>query len=233
MTIDRIKNLTYEEAQGMAIETMSIKEHTCFFVDFGDSFGYSILVFKNGKHIHYANDYELHHSYIIKEGGREKLRQFYIDSMNRKLYTDDELMEEISSYDEYTKKEHFLRNYWIMRYDYISIFGIGEEARRKFEESKKKFPFYNPVSFCYVANEEIAETQKRQLAKLKEQYKKLKKNNETFREMIRYELNNHEACITCDYTDTLTSIGLTFEELSKEQQKIVKEELKKAIMSYC
>ena len=51
--------------------------------------------------------------------------------------------------------------------------------------------------------------------------------------MVRKELANHEACITCDYTDALTALGLSFERLTDEKQKIVKEELRRQIENYC
>lgn len=116
---------------------MEIKEHKCFFVDFGGCFSYSILVFKDKKHIHYADDFELHHHYIVKKSGKEALKKWYIESLNKKLYTKKELLESIKTYDEYKQKDYFLRNYYIMRYDHISIFGIGEEAKKDFKKSKK------------------------------------------------------------------------------------------------
>ena len=235
MNITTIENLTYEKAVAIALEHLTIKDHACFFVDFDGYFGYSILVFKNGKHIHYANDYELHHHWLVKEKGRDGLREYYINEMNEKLYTDAEMMEEPSSYDEYEKKSYFLRNYYIMRQDYISIFFIGsnEEREARQREIDKKYPYYNSVSFCYVSDPEIIDTQKKYLTILQNAYKHLQNNLEIFREMVRKELANHEACITCDYTDALDALGLKFEELTAEKQEIVKEELKKQIQSYC
>lgn len=234
MNITKIENLTYEEAKENALEHLVIKDHDCFFVDFGGYFGYSALVFKSGKHIYYANDYELHHRHLVKEKGRNALREYYIKEMNGKLYTDSEMMEEPSSYDEYEKKNHFLRNYHIMRYDHESIFFIGTDAER--EERKKRieknYPYYNPVSFCYVADQKIVEIQREYLRILQNAYERLQNDLGVFREMVRKELANHEACITYDYTDALGALGLTFEELSEERQKIVKEELKKQIESY-
>lgn len=230
--IGEIRVLTIEEAKKMALETMEIKEHKCIFVDFGGYFGYSVLVFKNGKHIHYADDFELHHAYIIKKSGKEALKQWYIDTLNSKLFTDAEFLEDVKTYDEYKKKNHFLRNYWIMRYDYVSIFGIGEEAQRAFNKARKTYTIYNPVSFCYVADKSIVDTQEKYLHHLEEAYNSLKDNTETFREMIISELANHEACITCDYTDALDALGMRFEELTEEKQKIVKEELRKQMESY-
>ena len=51
MTIREIEKITFAEAQNMAIETTEIKEHECFFVELGEYFGYSVLIFKNGRHI--------------------------------------------------------------------------------------------------------------------------------------------------------------------------------------
>ena len=51
--------------------------------------------------------------------------------------------------------------------------------------------------------------------------------------MISRELANHEACITCDYTDALDALGFRFEELTEAQQKIVKKELNRQIQAYC
>ena len=105
MTITEIDKLTYDQSKEIAVEEMKIKEHDCLFVEIDDGFGYSILVFKNGKHIYYVNDYELHHGYLVKEKGKTALRDYYIKEMNHKLYTDTELLEPIKTYDEYDKKQ--------------------------------------------------------------------------------------------------------------------------------
>ena len=235
MNITTIENLTYEEAKDIALEHLVIKDHDCFLTDFSGYFGYSILVFKNGKHIYHANDYELHHRWLVKEKGRDALKEYYIKEMNGKLYTDVEMMKEPTSYDEYEKKNHFLRNYHIMRYDHESIFFIGTDAER--EERKKRiernYPYYNPVSFCYVAEPEIINIQKKYLEILQNAYERLQNDLGVFREMVRKELANHEACITCDYTDALDALGMKYAELTEEKQQIVKEELKRQIENYC
>lgn len=61
LTITDIEKLTENQVKEIADETMVIKEHNIYFVDLEGYYGYSCLVFKNGHHIHYANDYELHH----------------------------------------------------------------------------------------------------------------------------------------------------------------------------
>ena len=235
LNIKEIESFTYEEVNDHALEKLTIKDHDCFLVDFGGYFGYSILVFKNKKHIHYANDYELHHHYLVKKEGREGLKQYYIKVMNKKLYTDAELLEPCKSYEEYKAKDYFLRNYWMMRYEHESMFFIGTDKER--EERKKeidsKYPFFNPVCFCYVADKKIVEDAHKYLNALEESFQALQDNEDAFRKMIRYELCNHEACITCDYRDALSSLGMIFDNLSTTKQRIVLEELNKQIEAYC
>lgn len=232
MNIRNIENLTYEEAKELAVETMRIKDHDCFFVELGERFGYSILVFKDNMHVYYANDYELHHNWLVKKKGKESLRDYYIKEMQNKLYTDEELLQDIKSYDEYNKKSYFLRNYWIMRYDYLSAFVIGKENQKKLDKEKKSYPFFNIISFCYVKDDDIIKTQTKYLKHIEREFKKLKSNEDTFREMIKSELANHEACITCSYEETLQALGIRYDDLTYEQKKIVKEELDKQISNY-
>lgn len=236
MTIREIEKITFAQAKSMAIENVKIKEHDCFFVELGEYFGYSVLVFKNGKHIHYANDYELLHRHIhyvndyellhsLMVKKKEGLRQYYIKSLNKKLFTDSELLEPIGSYEEYNRKNYFLRNLWIMRYDYISAFDA-------IEESKKTHPFFNQMSFCYVTNKEIIHQESKYFEHLQKEYEKLSNDLDSFREIIATELANHEACLTCDYEEALSAIGLKFDDLPIDKQNIVKVELKKQIDNY-
>ncbi len=83
-----------------------------------------------------------------------------------------------------------------------------------------------------MKDKNIVDTQTKILKHLEKSFKNLKKNDETFRGMISSELANHEACITCDYTDALDSLGLNFNKLTESQQKIVKEELRRQINAY-
>lgn len=232
MNISNIESLPYEEAKEMAQEEIEIKGHQVLFVNLGDNFGFSALIFCSGRQIHYANDYELHHSHLAKEKGRDALRQFYIEEMNNRLFTDEELLGAVNSYDEYCRKEYFLRNYRIMRYDYLSAFFIGDKEEKELDRKRKEYPYYNPVSFCYMRSEEPVKESVRLLAHLKDAFDLLKEDEKVFREMVSRELANHEACITCDYSDALEALGLKFEELTETKQQIVKEELRKQTERY-
>lgn len=231
MTIREIEELTIKEVETMReegkAELLNIKEHDCYLVDLEGYFGYSVLVYKNNNHIHYANDYQLHHNGKTAE----ELKQWYIEILNNKLFTESELMEEVNTYDEYTRKSHYVRNYWIMQFEYVSAFCIGKPDK-ELEKAKKEL-IYCPTCFCYVKDKNIIEKAYRFIEHIEESFSKAQNNAEVFRDMIVYELANHEACITCDYRDALESLGMKFENLTEEQRRIVKEELNKQIDSYC
>lgn len=228
MTITEIENLNFEDAKKMAIEIINIKGHQCIFADLGKYFGYSVLVFRNSKHIYHVNDYQLHHS----EKTINELKNYYIKSLNKRLFTDAELLEPIKTYEDYEIKSYFVRNYWIMQFDYLSMFRIGEKTEKEFDAKISQYPYLNKYSFCYVKDENIIKQQAKFMGNLKNGYKKLKNSLDTFTEMVKTELENHEACITCDYTDALNALRLNFEELTEQQQRIVIEELNKQIKKY-
>ena len=47
------------------------------------------------------------------------------------------------------------------------------------------------------------------------------KDDEYVYQMFKYELANHEYCITYDYTDTLESLGLDFDKLDNRMKKLL------------
>ncbi len=225
-----IENITLKQAIEIAEETKIIKDHTVIFADLkkhmDSRLGYSALVFKNGRHIHYANVYELNWEYFVREHGRESLNRHFTEILNDQLYTDEELMSGIKDYMEYQLKNYFLRNYWIMRYDYISIYDKEEM------KNKGKATVYDPISFCYVCDVSIVEDQTKLLKNIESEYKKLTENDNAFRHMVRSELYNHEACVTGEYTEALASLGFKYENLTDSRKKIVDEELHKQIYKY-
>lgn len=123
MTIDEIQALDESAVKAMAEETLAIKGHTVYLVDLGGYFGYSALVFADGRHIHYANDYALHHSGRTKD----ELREWYENEMNGKLFTEDELRSVSDDFGEFRRKEYYLSNYYPMRRDYQSVWHLPSE----------------------------------------------------------------------------------------------------------
>lgn len=149
-TIHEIEALTEPAAQAMAIESMMIKDHQIYFVDFGGYFGYSCLVFADGRHIHYANDYQLHH----KGDSPESLREKYIEKMNHILFTDEEIMAPLHSYSEYSRKMDYLRNKYPQRREHISIWFYGSDEERAARQEKIRSMVYCPFVFAYFLPED-------------------------------------------------------------------------------
>lgn len=230
MNISQIEALTINDVEDMRkegkAELINIKDHQCYFVDLGGAFGYSVLVFKNDHYIYYANDYQLHHNGETIE----ELKEYYIKSLSNKLFTESELMEDIKSYDEYNRKDYYVRNYWIMQFDHVSAFYIGKPGK-ELQEAEKTM-FYCPTCFCYVKDQKIIDKTKTFIEHIKQSFAKIREDAEIFRKMISYELANHEACYTEDYTDALRALGLKYEKLTEEQQRIVNEELNKQVACY-
>ena len=224
MDIYDIEALTVQEmeelrANGEA-ELLNIKDHNCYLVDLKGYFGYSVLVFKNSHHIYYANDYQLHHNNKTKE----ELRTRYIEGLKNKLFTESELMENVQTYANYERMSYYVRNYWIMQFDHVSIFYIGKPTEEQ-KKAKEEMVFC-PTCFCYVSDKTVVEKAYKLINHIEKSFSEAKENEEVFREMISYELANHEAGYTGSYTDALESLGLEFNNLTDRQRSIVTEELK-------
>lgn len=208
--ISDIESITEDEAQAMALESLEVKGHNVYFVDFGGYFGYSKLIFKNGHHIYHANDYELHHkgNEWCKGKTREELREFYISGANTTLFTEEEIAEPIKDYDEYNRKRYFLHNYYGMRTDYVSIFGkVTEETQAEFDR-KTKTMTYNPVAFAYMPDAEFVKHHIELLNTLEKVKEDMSSNFEYLKNAYLYEMHNHEYGINwqADY-DTLSAFG--------------------------
>lgn len=206
-TITDIENIAETEAKEMSLETMEIKGHNIYFVDFGGAFGYSCLVFKNKHHIHYVNDYELHHN---NSGmNREALRQWYIDGANNILFTEEEIAEPIKDYNDYELKSYYLHNYYGMQVDYISAFRIirNKEEEKAFDEEVKGM-IYNPVCFSYMNDGDFVNHHIELLNKLEAQKDTMSENYDYWKDAFLREMYNHEYGINweADY-DTLSAFG--------------------------
>ena len=205
--IKEIESLSEDKAKEMAIETMVIKSHNIYFVDFKGYFGYSALVFKNNHQIYHANDYELHWSSL--KGEREKLKEQFIKGLNRKLYTEEELGEPIKDYDDYTAKAYYLRNYYILQIDYITAWCIGDKEQEELKKKVKDMVF-NPISFCYVNKKDVpfCKRQAELLCKLETLKDESEKSFDYMKDAFLKEMYNHEYCINWDAdVDTLSAFG--------------------------
>ena len=219
-TIDMIQSFTEKDARDMDSETLSIKGHNVYLVDLKGYFGYSALVFADGQHIHYANDYELHHKkiYYTDDGkmidgrySRTELRDLYIRNMNLKLFTEDEIRGPIANYSDYQRKEEYLRDYYGMRRPYVSIFCINtSEAEEASFRDKTSKMILDPVSFAYydASERDFVEHHISLLNALECQKNALSGNFEYWKDAFLNEMFNHEYGINwqADY-DTLSAFG--------------------------
>lgn len=187
-TIRDIEALTEAQAAEMAIETVIVKGHQVYFVDFGGYFGYSALVFVDGHHIKYANDYELHH----KGRSREELREFYLDSLSRKLFTAEE-METVNDYQDKQAKEYYIRNYYGLRRDHISMFFCGPDKELERLRKKTENMIFSPVFMAYYDKKDadFVKHGKGLLSTLKKAEPK-KDNAEYWENAFLREMFNHE-----------------------------------------
>lgn len=229
MNIKEIESLTYDEVKNIALDHIVIKDHDCFFVDLRKYFGYSVLIFKNKKHIYYANDYQLHHPAT----NIQELKEKYIKHLNESLFLDSDFLLSVSTYDEYQRRNNYLLNYYSQRYDNLSMYYCGftpdKKKEAEFEKLKKEYKYFSAVCFCYFKDENIVTKLFKYKQILEDSFSKMKKTDDEFRKMIRKELANHEFCIMQDPTDTLDSLGLTRDELSYNQEMILQEEMERNV----
>lgn len=206
-TIDKIENLDEKTVQTMTDDSVEIKGHTVYFVDLEGYFGYSALVFCNAHHIHYANEYELHHRW--RKATHEELREIYINYMAGKLFTEEELSEPLKNYADYESKRYFLQNYYGMRETYVSAFMIAptKEEEKAFERKVKNL-HYNPVCYAYYESEEFV----KHCIQLHVNLTKVKRDTldsfDYWKEAILTEMFNHEYGINlqADF-DVLSAFG--------------------------
>lgn len=208
--IKDIETLSEKEAAELANEVMDIKGFNIYFIDFPGYFKYCCLVFKDGHHLYYADEHESTNSHIVEERGRNGLRETYIERLTKKLYTEEEIASPIKSYDEYTKKEYFLRNLYGQMRNGISAFCIlqtkeQEEAFRQSITGK----IYDPVCFKYFdpSERDFVEHHKELLSQL-EGAKASPDNYEYWYDAFLYEMYNHEYAYALDGDySTLTAFG--------------------------
>lgn len=231
MNITEIEALTEAQVKEMAEEMLEIKEHNVYLIDLGEYFGYSMVIFKNNHHIYYANDYESHNSYLVKDKERadavKVLRERYIEEANHKLFTEEEILGDIKDYDDYSVKAYFLRNYYIMQIDYETAFVIGDKKQKELEDKiKENNMSYNPISFCFVSEKDVpfCKHQAELLTKLEIKRAESEKSYDYMKEAFIKEMYNHEYQINWDGDlDVLSAFGKVPREIVWERDYTLNE----------
>lgn len=193
-SIKNIESLTEKEAATMASEKLNIKGFNVYLINFEGYFGFSACVFANDHHIYYVNDYELHH----RGKSHKELKKWYIETLNNKLFTDEEIKAPIKNYQDYNNKDYFIRNYIPQKYDHESMFGIyytDEEAEKAHKEALKKYPYPCHSCFSYFKDRKIGDYINDLLTALEYSRAALENDFEYWKSAIKYEMYNHEYAI--------------------------------------
>lgn len=202
-----IESVTEEWCKDIGFDVREIKGHNVYLVDFGGYFKRSLLVFRNGKHIYYANDYELHHP-TMAECTDEEIYDYMLKNMEWKLFADDEYGE-ITDYDDYDRKAYYLHNYYVMQTERESIFAINptDEEKRAFKEKTKGWT-YDPAGFCYIPDAEFVARHIKLMNQLNKAKERKADDFEYYKDAFKSEMYNHEYSINweADY-DTLSAFG--------------------------
>jgi hypothetical protein len=214
-TIKDIENITEDKALEMASEHTIIKGHDIYFIDFSDAFGYSCIVFWEGRLIRYAGDYELHHHGKT----HAELKEWYIKCLKDKLYTEKELAEPLKDYGDYQRRQYYLHNYYGDHEPHESQFQIfHSDAERQAFAEKVKDLFYNPVCFGYYESEDFC----KHCIELEKQIEKAKENMDSdfdyWYKGFRYEFGNFECIYGGRYDEAAAAVlnGMKWNEIRKK-----------------
>lgn len=207
MTYDEFVELNEEQIAEQADERVDIKGFNVYLGTYWER-GYCAIVIKNGRRIYYADIHQLHYDWFLKEHDVKELRNKYIESLNSKLFTEEELKEPLKTYDEYNRKSYFLHNYYGMQEEYISqFFIVTPESEAEFKEKTKNM-YYNPVCFGYFKNKEFVEKCIQLHVELSKRFTETDNNFEYQKSAFLYEMYNHEYGINwqADY-DVISCFG--------------------------
>lgn len=219
-----IEHFTEQEVQEIALDQTIIKGYTCYFAELNSNFGYSVIVFKNGKMIHFANDYQLYHSSVKS---KIELKKYYLRNLDSKLFTDQELAGPVANYKDYKSKSYFIRNLMPQQYDYLTGWAINGKYTDSEDIKKEESGLYTNfsyIAFAYFKDNQFQDRATPLLDNLEKEYKLLLQKKEAFKEAIHEELIEHEAGFTGEYMEALENLGLTYDSLTKGQRKIVLKE---------
>lgn len=217
--VSDIEELTEQQAKQIKLKHKVIKDFDIYFIDFKGYYGFSYIAFKNGKRVKHLNDYELHHKRL--NGNIDKLLEYYINSIKNKVFTYEEL-NSINDYNDFNNKRMFIINNLVYCYDYESIFGFGGR--------KTNYQYHSKQALGWFKNEEDAKLINKIYDNLYMlHFDKLLNDSDYFKKAAYYELANHEAGYTGDFTDGLRALGLTYSRISDKYKIIVNDVLKDLI----
>lgn len=213
--IDDIHSITETEAQIMAESHEVIKGHDIYFIDFGGYFKYSCIVFLHGHNLRYAGDYELHHS----NRTREELHKWYVNALEHKLFTEEQLKGQLTDYDEYTARRDYLHNYFGDSENHVSVFGDGTNKDYVAEFKRVTATLVcNPVTFAYYESAAFVEKCKQLEQDIEAAKEVMTGDIEYWKKAFYYEFANHECIYSGEY-ESAAYVATNGKELNDIQKK--------------
>lgn len=225
MYYEEIERLNENTAKNMATKTAAVKGHNLYFVTLDNGYGRSCLIYMDGHHIHHADDYELYHpTWREEELSDDEVWEKMKERAENLLFTEEEMSEPLKNYEEYTHKLDFLINYYAMRVDYVSIYGIFKnDAEIAAYRKKVRGMHRDPIGSCYVKDKEFVKHHAKLLNDLIKAKKETVENYDYNKSAFLYEMYNHEYGINYEADwDVLNCFGRVEYEDSFDLQKAFK-----------
>ena len=213
---EELKKMSITELEQNCYQKFKIKGYDIYLL-YCEPYYNNVLVATSNNRVIYIDEqiqYPIHkfNHYNLKDNNYNVLQvvKKMIEKAKQKLFTDDEILNDsIKSYDEYLNKENFLNNIVPSKFDYISMFYIGERPEEEQKQIEKMYPC-RCIGFCYFNEKWQADYLTNLYIKLQEKYKEFLKNKENREQTILFELCNHEAFYTWDIDSTYWAIGDKF-----------------------
>ena len=216
ISIQDIEEMTEQDirtAYAPNFEAVPVKGYTVYLVDVAGRFGYSMIVFGDGRQIVWANDYELHHDFYMKSHTRADLRELYIKKANSQLYTEEELAQPLKDYHDFERRRRYISELLPLKRDFVSIFcfcaTVKEKEERKKELKAHPVACHSALGYFTEADKEFAMHIDDLMVDLVTHLENTKNDYDYNFTAFYYELGNHEYHINTyqgDW-DTLSAFG--------------------------
>lgn len=191
-------------------EVHVVKGYNVYLLDLGGHLGYSMIIYGDRRQIKYANDYELHHR---KNASREELREMYLQSAERQLYTEAELAQPLKNYFDFQRRRKYITELMPLRRDFMSMFCYcsteEEKAERAIERAAHPVKCVSALGYFTEDDKEFAMHIDDLMLDLVKQMEDTANDYEYQKSAFMYELGNHEYHINGyqgDW-DTLSTFG--------------------------
>ena len=222
---DDMTSATLEQLERVAIIKKRVKGFDAFLVKCAPHYGFTWFAFENGEGITESRciyiESSIHYKLNSYGGSNYRMIRAMLEKVEKTLFTDEELNAPIKDYDEYRRKDYFVRNYLPRRWKYESAFHIirsEQEEQEREERIRRHFPYYSQVAFAYFPLSGCVDYLKKRAEIVEKRYQEFMSNAEQRESAILYELFNYECFYSWDLDgviDHFRGTGITAAEIQK------------------